>query len=79
MFGIYACLYSQTVWRNPTSEAFQTVHGQAWNNELKGSYHRLPQRAESIVRKPLWDLSTNSAGLSIVFRTNATILECVIK
>lgn len=67
-----ACLYSQTVWRNPTSEAFQTVHGQAWNNELKGSYHRLPQRAESIVRKPLWDLSTNSAGLSIVFRTNAT-------
>lgn len=67
-----ACLYSQTVWRNPTSEVFQTVHGQAWNNELKGSYHRLPQRAESIVRKPLWDLSTNSAGLSIVFRTNAT-------
>ena len=58
--------------RNPTSEVFQTVHGQAWNNELKGSYHRLPQRAESIVRKPLWDLSTNSAGLSIVFRTNAT-------
>ena len=70
-----ACLYSQIVWKNPTSEDFQTVHGQAWSNELKGFYHRLPQRAESKVRKPIWDLSTNSAGLSVVFRTNATDIQ----
>lgn len=70
-----ACLYSQTVWKNPTAEDFQTVHGQAWSNELKGVYHRLPQRVESKVRKPLWDLSTNSAGLSVVFRTNATDIQ----
>ena len=70
-----ACLYSQTVWKNPTAENFPTVHGQAWSNELKGFYHRLPQRAESKVRKPLWDLSTNSAGLSVVFRTNATNIQ----
>lgn len=70
-----ACLYSQTVWKNPTAEDFQTVHGQAWSNELKGFYHRLPQRVESKVRKPLWDLSTNSAGLSVVFRTNATDIQ----
>ena len=70
-----ACLYSQTVWKNPTAEDFQTVHGQAWSSELKGFYHRLPQRAESKVRKPLWDLSTNSAGLSVVFRTNATDIQ----
>lgn len=70
-----ACLYSQTVWKNPTAEDFPTVHGQAWSSELKGFYHRLPQRAESKVRKPLWDLSTNSAGLSVVFRTNATNIQ----
>lgn len=70
-----ACLYSQTVWKNPTAEDFQTVHGQAWSSELKGFYHRLPQRAESKVWKPLWDLSTNSAGLSVVFRTNATDIQ----
>lgn len=70
-----ACIYSQIVWKNPTAENFPTVHGQAWSNELKGFYHRLPQRAESKVRKPLWDLSTNSAGLSVVFRTNATNIQ----
>ena len=69
------CIYSQIVWKNPTAEDFPTVHGQAWSSELKGFYHRLPQRAESKVRKPLWDLSTNSAGLSVVFRTNATNIQ----
>ena len=42
-----ACIYSQIVWKNPTAENFPTVHGQAWSNELKGFYHRLPQRAET--------------------------------
>ena len=64
-------LYAQIVWNNPMNESFPTIHGQAWQGELQGTYYRLPEKAKAIVRKPLWDLSRNSAGLSIVFRTNA--------
>lgn len=64
-------LYAQIVWNNPMSETFPTIHGQGWQGELQGTYYRLPEKAKAIVRKPLWDLSRNSAGLSIVFRTNA--------
>ena len=65
------CLYAQIIWKNPMTEEFPTVHGQAWNHELKGYYYRLPHRAENKVRKAVWDLSKSCAGLSIVFRTNA--------
>lgn len=68
-------LNAQTIWKNPMKEKFPTIHGQAWNNELKGYYYRLPHRAEEKVRKPLWDLSKSAAGLSIVFRTNAPEIQ----
>lgn len=70
-----ACLCSQTVWRNPINEKISVIHGQAWGNELKGGYYRLPYRAKNKVRMPVWDLSKNSAGLSVVFRTNATGIQ----
>lgn len=34
-------------------------------------YDRLPLSYKELVRKPLWDLSKNSAGLSIRFRSNS--------
>lgn len=77
LFLALACLAStlqlsaQMVWKNPLAEPFQVVRGQAWQSELKGTYHRLPERAKEIVRKPVWDLSRSSAGLSVVFRSNA--------
>ena len=64
-------LYAQMQWRNPMSENFHVVCGQAWQKELKGNYYRLPDRAKEQVRKALWDLSKSSAGLSIAFRSNA--------
>ena len=64
-------LSAQMQWRNPLAESFHTVHGQAWQDDLKGTYWRLPEKAKAIVRTPLWDLSRSSAGLSIVFRSNA--------
>ena len=70
-----ACLCSQIVWRNPINEKISVIHGQAWGNELKGGYYRLPYRAKNKVRMPVWDLSKNSAGLSVVFRTNATGIQ----
>ena len=72
---IYLPLWAQTQWHNPMAEESPTVHGQAWQDELKGTYWRLPERAKAIVRKPVWDLSRSSAGLSIVFRTNAPEIQ----
>lgn len=38
-------------------------------------YDRLPASAKSKVRPPVWDLSKNSAGLSIRFATNSSSLK----
>lgn len=64
-------LQAQNKRENPLQQAFPVVKGQAWSNELKGTYVRLPERAKEKVRRPLWDLSQQSAGLSIGFYSNA--------
>jgi lysophospholipase L1-like esterase len=46
------------------------VEGRGWTN-TKSFYDRLPAKAEGMVRKPVWDLSRNSAGLCIRFVTDA--------
>ena len=74
---LLACLISSTPlsaqiqWKNPLDENFQVIRGQAWENELKGTYQRLPNKAEKVVRAPIWKLSKQNAGMSIVFRSNA--------
>ena len=50
------------------------VHGSGWES-LGGRFVRLEDSAEGLVRKPVWDLSRNSAGLSLVFRSNTRRLE----
>lgn len=50
---------------------FPVLEGQAWPSEIQSSYDRLPARAESLVRKPVWDLSRESAGLVLRFRANS--------
>lgn len=62
---------AQTQWHNPMDAGFYVVQNQAWPDEIGHSYARLPDRAESMVRKPLWDLSRNSAGLALNFKTDA--------
>lgn len=47
------------------------VYGKATENTLS-RYERLPAAFESVSRKPLWNLGTNSAGLYIRFRSNST-------
>ncbi|EPT34397.1 GDSL-like Lipase/Acylhydrolase family protein [Bacteroidetes bacterium oral taxon 272 str. F0290] len=68
-------LSAQTKWVNPLEQGAKTVHGRWWPTELKSTYHRMPERAEKEVRKDVWDLSKESAGLSIVFRTDATDIK----
>lgn len=65
-----------TTW-NPAKDALQVLEGQAWPSDVKSFYDRLPAKAEAIVRKPVWDLSRNSAGLQLRFQTNAD--EIIVK
>ena len=62
---------------NPALDTLQVLEGQAWPKEIKNFYDRLPAKAENAVRKEVWELSQNSAGLSLRFRTNAN--EIIVK
>lgn len=62
---------------NPANDPALVVEGQAWPDEVKDFYDRLPERAEKNVRKPVWDLSKNSAGLQLRFVTDAP--EIIVK
>lgn len=66
---------AQYKWKDPQQQEFRVIRGQGWPEELKGSYARLPRRAEAKVRKPVWDLSRQSAGLSIAFRSHASEIK----
>jgi hypothetical protein len=50
------------------------VEGRGWN-DTKDFYDRLPAKAEGVVRKPVWDLSRNSAGMCVRFVTDATSIR----
>ena len=50
-----------------------TIAGQGWPAESQ-PYTRLPDRAEGVVRKPVWDLSRACAGVYASFETNSAAL-----
>ena len=50
-----------------------TVEGRGWTS-TKLPFHRLPAKAEGVVRPELWDLGCHSAGISIRFLTDAASL-----
>lgn len=58
-------------WWNPANNSFPVLEGQAWPNEVKNKYDRLPARAEKIIRDQVWNLSTQTAGLMVRFRANS--------
>lgn len=62
---------AQTKWINPLKEGRRFIHGRGWPAELKENYNRFPERTKQIIRPEIWNLSQQSAGLSIVFRSNA--------
>lgn len=73
IFFIFVCFLAtaQTKWVNPLEQGENIVHGRWWSHELKNTYHRLPPRAENVVRGAVWRLSKQSAGLSVCFHTNS--------
>jgi len=58
-------------WWNPQSSEFNVLEGQGFPGKVKAYYDRLPASAEGKVRDAVWNLSRNSAGLMIRFRTNS--------
>lgn len=68
-------LFAQSRRHDPLKENYPVIQNQGWTNEIGKTYQRLPNRAEKEVRKPVWDLSGNSAGLAIHFYTNAEKIE----
>jgi len=58
-------------WIDPLKNSFEVIEGAGWNQKERSPYARLPEKARSVVRKPVWSLSKHSAGLCIRFRTNS--------
>lgn len=58
-------------WWNPASNTFPVIEGKGWSGNEISTYARFPERAKANVREAVWNLSQNSAGLSIRFRTNS--------
>ncbi len=63
---------SNFTWWKPSDSKMPVIDGQAWSDEMRDTIQRFPPRAEALVRKAVWNLSRNSAGLSIRFVSNAS-------
>lgn len=75
-----ACCPLRTGKKDRPSKEGAQVHGTGWT-ELRRGYVRLPEQARSQVREALWNLSRNSSGLSLVFRSNTgrLVVKCVLE
>src|SRR6476659_4893862 len=63
----------QTSWRWRDA-AELAIEGRGWD-QTRHMYDRLPAKAESLVRPPVWELAQHSAGLSVRFVTNAPTIS----
>jgi len=56
------------------------IEGRAWPEEPRLRYFdRFPAAAEQVVPKPVWNLSRDSAGMMVRFKTDATALHVQYK
>ncbi len=63
---------AQTTWHNPQECEFNPIEGQYWQeNSRSNFYNRFPDSVKLQVREAVWNLSTNTAGESINFRSNS--------
>jgi len=68
---ISGALADSTVWVDVRDLG---IEGKGWK-DTKAFYDRLPARAESKVREPVWNLSHHSAGMCVRFVTDATTIQ----
>jgi hypothetical protein len=62
-------------WWNPAKSGMIVVEGQPWPKEVEQFYDRFPLRAKQTLRKEVWDLSRNAAGLKLRFKTNSKTIK----
>ena len=58
-------------WYNPELQKSIRIEGRGWSDKAIFTYDRLPAKAKTLVREPVWNLSKHTAGLSIRFKSNA--------
>jgi hypothetical protein len=66
-------------WIDPTKMTNQSIDGRGWNDGFTFPYDRLPQKAQSMVRPVLWDLSKHAAGEYINFTSNSSTIYVRLK
>lgn len=71
LFVLVLPLKAQWVWHNPIQAKENVIQGQGWPEELKGSYARLPDQAKELIRREVWSLSRNNAGIAVHFYSNS--------
>ena len=59
-------------WFDPTSSSNPVIDGRGWHQGLASPYDRFPASAEKDIRAAVWNLSRNSAGQYIGFKTNSS-------
>ena len=67
----YSAAAQETKWYDPMQGDVCYVSSRANTSEMSDSYHRFPPRMKPLVREAVWNLSRNSAGLTIKFYCNA--------
>lgn len=70
---------SNIKWTDPAKMTEQCIDGRGWNDGYTFPYDRLPQKAQSMVRPVLWDLSKHTAGEYINFTTNSSTIYVRLK
>ena len=73
--GIVTITKGDQNWYDLQKQQSPVFHGSGWSEELKGTYGRLPLRAKEKVRPDVWGLSENCAGITVCFRTNASVVK----
>ena len=64
-------------WYDVQKQSSPILQGVSWNEELRGTFGRLPLRAKASVRSDVWGLSENCAGITIRFKTNASEIKVI--
>lgn len=74
VFFLCETVFSQTQWKKPLEAGFPVIEGRLDNFR---EFNRLPEVMKDSVRTEVWNLSHQSAGLSISFKTQAPKIEVV--
>lgn len=71
--GLFAQNQQEYQWIDAAKDDRIRFEGQGWSHDVMASpFDRLPATAEKDVRKAVWNLSRNSAGIYLTFSTDAS-------